>query len=461
MAYTAHSRRSDAESVMWPQVALVLSVLALTLIGFVMIYSASQVSILSTAASAGTLSDANPAEYLFDQLKFAVIGVVVAAFLWKFVPPEIWKGPALWVVFVAALVLLALTAVMGSTALGAQRWLVLGPISLQPSEFAKIAFILMAARIMDDYNQGELAGKQLGVQIFVLLLLPIAFLYKTQSDLGTTIIIFIGILAVMWLGEVSMQVILVTLGVAFVAALFAIFGTGYRTDRLVVYNPWNDGEGGYGDGYQTIHSFYAFAEGGIFGKGLGNSSEKFDYLPEAETDFVFSIIGEELGLVGAMLVIGLFLVLLFAGLRIARAARTPFGATVAGSCTIMIVFQAFLNIGCVIGLVPTTGKPLPFVSSGGSSLIATFIMVGLILSVASHADTQTVYDRRRANLRVVRAVDEDDVASFDAAPIPAAGRSGARRTHQSAGGSASGRTGQRQRSAYDSRPRGGRYTSRR
>ena len=319
MAHNGNARRSDAESVMWPQVAFVLSVLALTLIGFVMIYSASQVSILSSAASAGNLSDANPAEYLIDQLKFAVIGVVLAALLWKFIPPEKWKGPWLWVVYAGALALLLMTAFMGTTALGAQRWLVLGPISLQPSEFAKIAFILMAARIADDYNEGVLVGRPLIVQIVVLLVLPIAFLYKTQSDLGTTIIIFIGILSVMWLGEVSMKVILATLAVAFVAALFAIFGTGYRTDRLVVYNPWNDGQNGYGDGYQTIHSFYAFAEGGIFGVGLGNSREKFDYLPEAETDFVFSIIGEELGMVGALLVVGLFMVLLFAGLRIARA----------------------------------------------------------------------------------------------------------------------------------------------
>ena len=113
-------------------------------------------------------------------------------------------------------------------------------------------------------------------------------------------------------------------------------------------------------------------------------------------------------MVGALLVIGLFLAFLFAGMRIARAARSNFESMLAGSLTIMIVFQAFLNIGCVIGLVPTTGKPLPFVSSGGSSLIATFIMVGLILSVAKNADATTIYDRRRANLRVVRAVDDEE-----------------------------------------------------
>ena len=168
-----------------------------------------------------------------------------------------------------------------------------------------------------------------------------------------------------------------------------------------------DGDGGRGNGYQTIHSFYAFAEGGLFGVGLGNSSEKYDYLPEAETDFVFSIIGEEFGMLGALIVIALFCCILFSGMRIAAAAKTPVERIVAGSVTIMLVFQAFLNMGCVIGLVPTTGKPLPFVSAGGSSLIASIMMVAIILSVANNADAATVYDRRRANLRVVRAVDDD------------------------------------------------------
>ena len=136
--------------------------------------------------------------------------------------------------------------------------------------------------------------------------------------------------------------------------------------------------------------------------GLGNSREKF-YLPEAETDFIFAIIGEELGLVGALLVIALFLVILYSGMRIAKEAADDFGAMVAGSCTLMLVFQAFLNIGCVVGLLPTTGKPLPFVSSGGSSLIATFIMVGLILSVSQEAGRPSIYEQRRADLRVVRA----------------------------------------------------------
>ncbi len=417
MSRSSSNASREASTLQWVQVVLILACAALTLIGFVMIYSSSQVSILSDAASAGELDSANAAAYLFDQVKYCVIGLVAAFCVWKFLSPEIWKGWLVWVVYGGALLLLLLTAVAGTSALGAQRWLNLGIISLQPSEFAKIAFVLLAARILDDCKDGILDFRQLVVSILVILV-PLAFLYKTQSDLGTTAIILIGCLAVMWLGGVPGKIIGIIVAALAVFALIAIFGTGYRTDRLVVYNPWNDGDGGYGDGYQTIHSFYAFAQGGIFGVGLGNSREKFDYLPEAETDFVFSIIGEELGMIGALVVVALFVVILVCGLIISRHAATPLSATIAGSLTVMIVFQAFLNIGCVIGLVPTTGKPLPFVSSGGSSLIATLIMVGLIMSVAKHADVGDVYERRRADLRVVRAVDEDDWGADGRAGAP-------------------------------------------
>ncbi|BAK44145.1 putative lipid II flippase FtsW [Eggerthella sp. YY7918] len=393
MASSRNTREIPAH-ILGPRILLLITVLALLLIGFVMVYSASTVEALSDGK--------DPASFLFDQLKFAAIGVVCAVVLWKFIPYGVWKGPFVWLIWIIAIALLVLTAVMGTEELGAQRWISLGPISLQPSEFAKIAFVLMGARILDDYRQGELSTRDMFVQAALLILIPILFLYQTQSDLGTTLICFVGILAVMWVGEVPLRVILIILGVGIVFAVFATVLTGYRSDRFVYLDPWNDGEGGYGTGYQIIHSFYAFSEGGLFGVGIGNSREKFLYLPEAETDFIFAIIGEELGLVGAFAVIALFMLLLYAGMHIARSAPDNFGAMIAGSCIIMIVFQAFLNIGCVIGILPTTGKPLPFISSGGSSLIATLIMVGLVLSVSKGADAPTIYDRRREDLRVVR-----------------------------------------------------------
>lgn len=384
-----------AASIMVPRLLLILSVFALTLIGLVMVYSASSIESINETGGATS--------YIFKQIGFAVGGAILCALVARFVSYRWWAGKLTWIVWGVACALIILTAAIGTADLGAQRWVNIGPISLQPSEFAKIAFVLMAARILFDFRNGALTPKNLMVQTFVLIVIPILFLYKTQSDLGTTAICLIGILAVMWIGEVPLKTILIAIGVLCGLGIIATFFVGYRSDRMVFINPWNDGEAGYGGGYQLIHSFYAFSEGGLFGVGLGNSREKYLYLPEAETDFIFAIIGEELGLIGAVVVLVLFLAVLYAGIRIAKGAPDNFGAMVAGSTTVMVVFQAFLNIGCVIGLLPTTGKPLPFISSGGSSLLASFIMVGLILSVSYGAQTPNVYDRRRADLRVVRA----------------------------------------------------------
>ena len=392
----SHANRMVAPpDVMGPRIVMLLCVLALTLLGFVMIYSASSISAISENADA--------ASYLFDQVKFAAVGIVAAFVLWKLIPYRIWAGPAVWVIWGIAVVLLLLTAIAGLSALGAQRWLVLGPISLQPSEFVKIAIVLVAARLFSDFRANVVDTRTFIVQILLFIVAPTAFLFTTQSDLGTTAIIVVGILGVMWLGEVPLRTMLVVVAGFALFALAATVISSYRGDRFLYLNPWNDGQGGQGRGYQIIHSYYAFSEGGIFGAGLGNSREKYLYLPESETDFIFAIIGEELGLLGAVLVIGVFLALLWAGMRISRAAADDFGAMVAGALTIMLVFQAFLNIGCAIGVFPTTGKPLPFISSGGSSLIASFMMAGIVMAVSEDVAGKSLYDRRRDDLRVVRA----------------------------------------------------------
>ena len=392
----SRTRTADvAPDVAGPRLVVLIVVLGLTLLGFVMIFSASSISAIT--------EEGNQLSYLTDQLVFAVIGIVAAFVLWKLVPYEFWMTPAIWVIWGIAIALLLLTAVMGIAALGAQRWLVLGPISLQPSEFAKIAIVLMAAYQFSNFRAGFADVRQFVASLAVCVILPTLFLYATQSDLGTTAIIAVGILAVMWYGEVPLRVVLIVIGALIVFAIAAVLFSGYRGDRFLYLNPWDDGEGGRGSGYQLVHSYYAIAEGGLFGVGLGNSREKYLYLPESETDFIFSIICEELGFIGAMLVIAAFLVLLWAGTRIARAASTDFGSMMAGALIVMLVFQAFLNIGCAIGVFPTTGKPLPFISSGGSSLIASFMMVGLLLSVSEGSSSNEIAERRRDNLKVIRA----------------------------------------------------------
>ena len=403
----------------WSSIAV-----ALVLVGLVMVYSASMVKALDAGKPA--------TDFFTDQLLYVVFGAACALFLWKVVPYRFWVGPIVWAVWAVAVALIFAVWLAGTDHYGAQRWLYIGPIGLQPSEFCKIAFILVAVRLVVDWRAGLVESRATMVRALIFIIAPIALMYRTQSDLGTTAICFVGILAVMWMGGVSRRVIFACLGVAVLGGLVAIFGTGYRSDRLVFMDPWNDGEGGYGTGYNIIRSYYALAEGGIFGVGLGNSHEKFQYLFASESDFIFAVIGEELGLVGALFVIGLFFCVLYAGLAIAERASDDIGAMIAGGATVMLVFQAFLNIACVIGVFPTTGKPLPFISSGGTSMIASFILVGLVLSVSAAPAAPSVYEQRRADLRLVRR---------EPAPPAPSGRArsgGSSRSHSAA---ASGRSG--------------------
>lgn len=386
----------------------ILLVVGMLLFGCVMIYSAS--------APSAVAEGSHPAVYLLDQLKFALIGIVAAVGAW-FIPYRVWLGRAanaVWFLGMALVVLTMFSGAGGDT-WGAQRWLVLGPISLQSSEFMKIAIAIVAAKIMSEYHSGILEFKEAIGKAFVLVGFPMLLILETQSDLGTTMIIFAAVIVVMWLGEVPTPIIVGLIVAAAGLAVLATVFSSYRSSRFLYLDPWNDGKGGYGAGYQIIHSYYAFSQGGLFGVGIGNSTEKYLYLPESETDFIYSVIGEELGMFGALAVLVAFIVLGYAGLRIAYAAEDDFGCMLAGSLTVMLVVQAFLNMGSAAGLLPTTGKPLPFISSGGSSLIATFIMVGLVLSVSQGSTSFSlpfgrgkkgdVYEQRRDNLRVIHVDD--------------------------------------------------------
>lgn len=372
---------------------LLVAVFSLVIIGIVMVYSVTSADLASKGAS--------PYKDVVSQIAYALIGIICAVLIWRFFPYEIWGGRITWIIWGGCMVLLVLTFAIGTEINGAKRWLYIGPIGMQPSEFVKVALLLMTIRILNDLHQGFIETKAAIVQGFLFVIIPLGFLYATQSDLGTTLICFIGIFAVMWIAGINSRIMALIGVVVVVLGAIAIFGSSYRSNRFVYLDPWNDGQGGRGDGYNIIRAYYALAEGGLFGVGIGNSHEKYQYLFASESDFIFAIIGEELGLVGALLVIGLFLLVLYCGLRITACAPTVLGTMIAGGCTIMMVFQAFLNIGCSIGVFPTTGKPLPFISSGGTSMISSLVLVGLVLSVERAEETSKEYERNRSRLRVV------------------------------------------------------------
>ena len=380
------------------KVVALLCVFALVLLGLVMVYSSSSIKAISEGKDA--------MYFLGNQALYAVVGAGVAFLLWKVVPLDVWRGPLLWVFLGIAIVLLLVTAFVGSEVNGAKRWLNIG-ISIQPSEFAKVIFILAAARIISDLRTGNLSVNRALIYALFIAVPLFGLVLKAESDLGSTAICMVGILAAMWFGGVSKRTFLVILGLVVIFVAISILFSSYRSSRFVYLDPFNDGQGGYGDGYQIIRSLYALSEGGVFGVGLGNSHEKYLYLFASESDFIFAIIGEELGITGAMFVIVLFVALCISGLYIALHAASYFGTVVAGSFSVALIFQAFLNIGSTVAILPTTGKPLPFVSLGGSSMIASFMMIGLVLAVAKEAGAYDIYGARRSNLRVVRAVDSN------------------------------------------------------
>ena len=369
--------------------------LALVLFGLVMVYSASSVSLLTEGKSPSLLAK--------KQFAFAISGLATCIVLWLAVPSKVWRGRSSFVFWTAAMLSILSVALVGVEALGAKRWLSFGPIGLQPSEFSKITVVVLASVLMGRWQEGRIDGKTSAVLLALTSGIPMACILVLQSDLGTAMVCAVGVIAVLWVGRAPMPIILAIVFACLLAAFASVTLVDYRADRMaVLLNPWNDGAGGTGAGWQLIQSRLALASGGLFGRGIGMSRAKYGYLPEAETDFIFAIIGEECGLAGCIAVLALFSVLLWTGIRISTKADNRISGNIAVGLTTMLVFQAILNISCVMGLLPTTGKPLPFISAGGSSLLSTLCAVGLVLSVDKEKfEVEMVHARRRSQLRVL------------------------------------------------------------
>ena len=400
-------------SILKPRLGFLVFALILLLCGLIMAFSASTI----TSISVGNASTS----YLFSQGKMAFLGVILAFVIYRFISLDFWKTNVIWIVWGVCIALIAATALFGVSHGGAKRWIVLPLLGeLQPGEFIKIGLALVACKNIDDFDQGNMGPKELFIRLVVLVAAPIGAIYITQSDLGTSIICFVCLIAALYFTDKPAPVFLIIIAALVGFALMNAFGDGYRGERMVYLHPWDDGENGFGAGYQTIHSLYALADGGLFGVGLGNSREKFLYLPANNTDYVFAVVCEELGVVGGMFIILCFLALLYFGLKISHQCGSSFSRGLSGSLITMLVFQAYLNIGCAISILPMTGKPLPFFSVGGSSMLATMIILGFVLACSRASEDETPeaeYARRRESLRVTtRVSDQGQRTSFTGSP---------------------------------------------
>lgn len=352
---------------------LVLTALGLTSIGMIAIYSAKLVSL--------TAQELSPTLYVSRQLIALVIGIVAMVIL-AILDYRLLRvfAPALYGL---SLVLLVLTITpLGTEINGSQRWIVLGGFQLQPSELAKFAVLVMLASFLHN-AKGEPHGGYVAGGL-LLALVPIGLVF-IQPDLGTSIV-FMWLTAVLFLlsgVKVRYLIGLLLAGIGFVViALRTELIQDYQVSRLTAFLNAGDASAAQSAAFQTRQSLIAVGSGQFAGKGLFQGTQtSLSYVPENHTDFVFTVIGEEFGFLGASVVLGLYLVLVWRGLRIAILAKDDFGALVAGGIVAILSLQVFVNVGMAIGIMPVTGLPLPFVSYGGTSLIVWFGLIGMLLNI--------------------------------------------------------------------------------
>jgi len=353
---------------------LFIVTLLLVFIGLVMVFSASAVMAKERFGSAYT--------FLFRQLAWAIAGTVVMLVLMN-LDYRRYKHPAIVFSLLGLTTLLLVAVFFLDRSHNTHRWIRQGPLSFQPSELAKPALVLFLAwflgrrtKSMDDWRK-TLLPAAVPIVVFAALILK-------QPDLGTSVVCLAISAIILFVAGMRLRY----LGYAFLASLpvfyLTVFRVKWRYDRILAFvNPWADPQG---RGFHIIQSLIAVGTGGFTGLGLMEGKQKLFYLPEPHTDFIFAVIAEELGLVGALAVVSLFAIFLYRGMRIALATQDVFARYLATGITAMIVVQAVFNISVVLGMLPTKGIPLPFISYGGSSLFVMLASVGVLLNISQNTD---------------------------------------------------------------------------
>ncbi len=356
-------------------------------LGMVMVYSATSAdAILDGTSATGTIT---------KQVVFALLGFGALAIAMRMRPVALTRIAPLAVgaAFVMLFAVIVMPSPISPTINGANRWLMLGGIQLQPSEVAKLALILWLATML--VRDPKMLHRRRGLVPIIVVTGLLAGLVLLEPDLGTaSLIVAIG-LAMVFVAGIPLRKIGLIIGSFAFFAVVIIATSAYQRSRVESFlDPWADPTG---EAYQNVQAQIAIGSGGIFGRGPGNSIQKMKYLPEAHTDMIGAIIGEELGLIGMSVLIVSFVVIGVIGFRIAMRARTPLGRLIAVGITTMICLQAIVNLAQVMGLFPITGVPLPLVSAGGTNLIVCLTAIGLLLNISRQGDHAAKAQRRTSD----------------------------------------------------------------
>ena len=359
--------------------ALLCALLLLLFIGVVMVYSSSSYYALYQ-------KDVYNTDYYFlKEIIWTIVGVI-GMIVTMSIDYHFYKKITPWLVL-GTIALLVLVLFIGADINGAVRWIRLGPLSFQPSELAKYVLVLYLALLIDKRkNKIKKFGE--GTIFYLCIAAIFAVLILLEKNLSITAIIMMVAFIMILVGGAKISHLFSVIPVGVAAGLALIFSQSYRLDRLTSFlNPWADPSG---DSYQLIQSLYALGSGGIFGVGLGNSRQKALFMPEPHNDFIFSIIGEELGLIGCIFIISIFMFIVIRGTTIAVKARDNYGFLLAIGIISVIAIQAIINIAVVSGSMPVTGVPMPFISYGGTSLVFNLGAMGILLNISRQSKDEEI-----------------------------------------------------------------------
>ncbi len=354
---------------------LFIAVIIIATLGLIMIYSSSMVW--------AEYKFGDAFKYLKAQGIFLIIGIILMNFISKISYKHYLNKANVIILICFVLLILVLIPGIGTIRNGSRSWFGIGSLGIQPSEFAKLGLILFTAKYLSK-NQKKIKNIKKGVIPIISMTILFFGIIMLQPDFGTGVILVMSIIGLLFIAGVKFSFFTKIGILGILGAIGLILAAPYRLQRIMTFiNPWKDP---LGSGFQTIQSLFAIGPGGLLGLGLGNSIQKHFYLPEPQTDFIYSIIIEELGFFGSVLISGLFIIIVIRGYMIAINAKDLFAKYLAFGITFQITFQALLNLMVVVGMVPVTGITLPFISYGGSSLLITMISVGVLLNISRYQE---------------------------------------------------------------------------